>query len=55
MTQFYQAFPAVLQAMNAGVRRPGYEARLVQHRLQVMEMACTDDSTLAIFFYIRYR
>ena len=29
--------------------------RLVQHRLQVMEMAWTDDSTLAIFFYMRYR
>ena len=29
--------------------------RLVQHRLQVVEMAWTDDSTLAIFFYIRYR
>jgi len=29
--------------------------RLVQHRLQVMEMAWTDDSTLAIFFYIHYR
>ena len=26
--------------------------RLVQHRLQVVEMAWTDDSTLAIFFYI---
>ena len=25
--------------------------RLIQHRLQVMEMAWTDDSTLAIFFY----
>jgi len=29
--------------------------RLVQHRLQVMEMAWTDYSTLAIFFYMRYR
>jgi len=29
--------------------------RLVQHRLQVAEMAWTDDSTLAIFFYICYR
>jgi len=29
--------------------------RLVQHRLQVVEMAWTDDNTLAIFFYIRYR
>ena len=29
--------------------------RLVQHRLQVVEMAWTDDSTLAIFFYMRYR
>ena len=29
--------------------------RLVQHRLQVVEMAWTDDSTLAIFFYLRYR
>jgi len=28
--------------------------RLVQHRMQVMEMAWTDDSTLATFFYIRY-
>ena len=28
--------------------------RLVQHRLQVVEMAWTDDSTLAIFFYMRY-
>jgi len=28
VTQFYQAFPMlVLQATNAGVRRPGYEAR----------------------------
>ena len=24
--------------------------RLVRHRLQVLEMACTDDSTLVIFF-----
>jgi len=24
------------------------------HRLQVVEMAWTDDSTLAIFFYMRY-
>jgi len=29
--------------------------RLFQHTLQVVEMAWTDDSTLAIFFYIRYR
>ena len=29
--------------------------RLVQHRMQVVEMARTDDSTLAIFFYIHYR
>ena len=29
--------------------------RLVQHRLQVVEIAWTDDSTLAIFFYMRYR
>ena len=29
--------------------------RLVQHRLQVVEMAWTDDSTLAIFFYMHYR
>ena len=29
--------------------------RLVQHRLQVLEMACTDDSTLVIFFFMRYR
>jgi len=28
--------------------------RLVQHRLQVVEVALTDDSTLAIFFYMRY-
>ena len=28
--------------------------RLVQHRLQVVEMAWTDDSTLAIFFYMCY-
>ena len=28
--------------------------RLVQHWLQVVEMAWTDDSTLAIFFYMRY-
>jgi len=28
--------------------------RLVQHRLQVVEMAWTDDSTLAIFFYMHY-
>jgi len=26
--------------------------RLVQHRLQVVEKAWTDDSTLAIFFYM---
>ena len=31
VTQFYQSFPAlVLQAINAGVRRPGYEATLNQ-------------------------
>ena len=29
--------------------------RLVQHRLQVVQMAWTDDSILAIFFYIHYR
>ena len=29
--------------------------RLVHHRLQVVEMAWTDDSTLTIFFYMRYR
>ena len=29
--------------------------RLVQHTLQVVEIAWTDDSTLAIFFYMRYR
>ena len=29
--------------------------RQVQHRLQVVEMAWTDDNTLAIFFYIRYQ
>jgi len=29
--------------------------RLVQHMLQVMEMAWTDDSTLAIFFYMHYQ
>jgi len=29
--------------------------RLVQHMLQVVEVALTDDSTLAIFFYMRYR
>ena len=28
--------------------------KLVQHRLHVVEMAWTDDSTLAIFFYMRY-
>jgi len=28
---------------------------MVQHRLQVVEMAWTDNSTLAIFFYFRYR
>ena len=28
--------------------------KLVQHRLQVIEMAWTDDSTLAIFYYLRY-
>ena len=28
--------------------------RLVQHMLQVVEMAWTDDSILAIFFYKRY-
>ena len=29
--------------------------RLVQHKLQVVEITWTDDSTLAIFFYMRYR
>ena len=29
--------------------------RLVQHMLQVVEVALTDDSTLAIFFYMHYR
>jgi len=29
--------------------------RLVQHRMLVVEMASTDDSTLAIFIYMRYR
>ena len=29
--------------------------RLDQHMLQVVEVALTDDSTLAIFFYMRYR
>ena len=29
--------------------------RLVQHTLQVVEMAWTDDSTLAMFFYMRYQ
>jgi len=31
--------------------------RLVQHMLKVVEVALTDDSTLAaaIFFYMRYR
>jgi len=29
--------------------------RLVQHMLQVVEVVLTDDSTLAIFFYMRYR
>ena len=30
--------------------------RLVQHRLQVVEMTwILDDSNLAIFFYMRYR
>jgi len=31
VTQFYQAFPhvIVLQATNAGVRRPGYEATVI--------------------------
>ena len=28
--------------------------RLVQHRMQVVEMAWTDDSTTAIFFYMHY-
>ena len=28
--------------------------RLVQHMPQVVEVALTDDSTLAIFFYMRY-
>jgi len=28
--------------------------RLVQHRLQVVEMAWTDNNTLAIFFYLCY-
>jgi len=29
--------------------------RLVQHMLQVVEVALTDDSILAIFFYMCYR
>ena len=29
--------------------------RMVKHMLQVVEVALTDDSTLASFFYIRYR
>ena len=29
--------------------------RLVQHMLQVVEVTLTDDSTLAIFFYMCYR
>ena len=29
--------------------------RLVQHMLQVVEVALTDDSTVTTFFYIRYR
>jgi len=29
--------------------------RLVEHTLQVIEMTWIDDSTLAIFFYMRYR
>ena len=29
--------------------------RLDQHMLQVAEVALTDDSTLAIFFYMHYR
>ena len=29
--------------------------RLDQHMLQVVEVALTDDSTLAILFYMRYR
>ena len=29
--------------------------RLVQHRLQVVEMACTFDSTLAMFLYMCYQ
>ena len=29
--------------------------RLVQHMLQVVEVALKDDSTLAIFFYMHYR
>ena len=29
--------------------------RLVQHMLQVVEVTLTDDGTLAIFFYMRYR
>ena len=28
--------------------------RLVQHMLQVVEVTLTDDSTQAIFFYMRY-
>ena len=32
---------------------PAYD-RLVQYMLQVVEVALTDDSTLAIFFYMRY-
>jgi len=29
--------------------------RLVQHRIQVFEMAWTDDSIVVIFFYMHYR
>ena len=46
---------------QAGLAMPGYTRdkhaahRLVKHMLQVVEVALTDDSTLTIFFYIRYR
>ena len=29
--------------------------RLVQHMLQIVEVALTDDGTLAILFYMRYQ
>jgi len=44
----------VSQAWLAIIQRHAAHG-MVQHRLQVVEIAWTDDNTLAIFFYLRYR